>query len=85
VVSVTSENLSALLQLAEELGVSATRIGQTGGSAISISISGAQSIHCSVAEAEQVWTTALERHFARRLLPNRSFLSRTLKVTLHQR
>jgi len=63
VVSVKPADLSALHQMAAELGVPATSIGRTGGSRIGIRVAGQPAIECSVAEAEQVWTTALGRYF----------------------
>jgi len=63
VVSVKPADLSALLQMAAELGVPASGIGRTGGSRIAISVSGQPALECSVAEAEHVWTSALGRYF----------------------
>jgi phosphoribosylformylglycinamidine synthase subunit PurL len=66
VVTVKSDDLTALLALAGELGVPAVRIGRTGGSRINVRVAGAAAIDCLVADAELVWTSALGRYFAGR-------------------
>jgi len=66
VVSVKPQDLSALLQLAVELGVPASGIGRTSPSTIAIAVDGRVEVDCSVAEAEHVWSHALGRHFAGR-------------------
>ncbi len=66
VVSAAPSNVPALLTMAAELGVPATRIGRTGGSRIVINVPGAPAIDCSVAEAEQIWSNAVGRYFAGR-------------------
>jgi phosphoribosylformylglycinamidine synthase len=66
VVTVRAEDRGTLRQLAGELGVPAKVIGRTGGSRLRVSVGGVAAIDCAVAEAEQVWTTALEKHFAGR-------------------
>jgi hypothetical protein len=42
-------------------------IGQTGGNRLRMAVGGAIVIDQSVDEAERVWSTAIDRHFARRV------------------
>jgi phosphoribosylformylglycinamidine synthase len=66
VVSVRSDQRTALLELAAALGVPHTVIGRTGGSRLRIAIEGQQVVDLALADAEQQWSTAIERHFAGR-------------------
>jgi phosphoribosylformylglycinamidine synthase len=66
VVSVTPEDVPALLDLAAQQHVPAARIGRTGGSQMAIAIDGTVVVHCPVSEAEQIWNSALGRYFAGR-------------------
>jgi phosphoribosylformylglycinamidine synthase II len=63
VVSVKPDDLPALLEMAGELGVAASKVGRTGGSRIVITVGRKPALECSVAEAEEMWTTALGRYF----------------------
>jgi phosphoribosylformylglycinamidine synthase subunit PurL len=67
VVSVTAEHVDELLSRAAAAGVPAARIGSTGGSRLRISVEGRPAIACAVAEAEQVWSSSIERFFARHM------------------
>jgi phosphoribosylformylglycinamidine synthase II len=67
VVSVRPQDRARLMELAAEAGVPARLIGTTGGSRVRVSIDGAQVIDMSLAEAEEVWATAIEKYFARRV------------------
>ena len=66
VVSVSREQLPALLERARAAGVPAREIGTTGGSRIRMSVGGRPVIDVSVQEAEAIWETALERYFKQR-------------------
>jgi phosphoribosylformylglycinamidine synthase len=63
IVSVSSDRVSNLLELAGELGVPAARIGRTGGPRLRIGVNGTTRIDMALVEAEQIWSTALERRF----------------------
>lgn len=55
-VTVDSRNESRLLEVAERVGIRATRIGETGGSAIDLGV-----LDLPVEEASAAWRTALPR------------------------
>ena len=63
-VSVKPEHRDAFLELARSARVPASVIGRTGGTHIVISVNGSKAIDIAVSEAEQLWSSALERHFA---------------------
>ena len=65
VVSTSASKERELLARAAAAGVSAKRIGTTGGSRLTIAVRGEGAIDISVAEAEQIWSTALESYFKR--------------------
>jgi phosphoribosylformylglycinamidine (FGAM) synthase-like enzyme len=65
VVSLDASNEKALLDRAAAAGVPARRIGTVGGARIQIRVAGELAIDVSVAEAERIWSTALEKFFAR--------------------
>ncbi|HXW04095.1 MAG TPA: phosphoribosylformylglycinamidine synthase subunit PurL [Vicinamibacterales bacterium] len=66
VVSVRTEDRTALLSLAREAGVPVRSIGRTGGSRVRISVAGTTAVDCAVADAERIWTTTIERYFSGR-------------------
>ena len=66
VVSVRPDDRAAFLELATELRVPHRVIGRTGGHRLTITVGGAPAIDCALSDAEQLWSTALERHFAGR-------------------
>jgi phosphoribosylformylglycinamidine synthase len=66
VVTVRPNDRAALMEMAAATGVPALAIGRTGGPAIRIAVAGEIAIDCALAEAEQIWSTALEKHFASR-------------------
>jgi phosphoribosylformylglycinamidine synthase len=66
VASVQREHRARVLALAQELGIPAKVIGQTGGSLLSISIAGEPVIRCAVSEAERIWSDGLTRYYERR-------------------
>jgi phosphoribosylformylglycinamidine synthase len=67
VVSVVPDELTAVLQRAAAARVPARVIGQTGGNRLRMAVGGTTVIDHSVDEAERVWSTAIDRHFARRV------------------
>jgi phosphoribosylformylglycinamidine synthase len=67
VVSVVPDQVTAVLQRAAAANVPARVIGQTGGNRLGMAVGGAIVIDQSVDEAERVWSTAIDRHFAKRV------------------
>jgi len=67
VVSVSSDNVTEILQRAALAGVLARVIGETGGNRLRIAVAGRVIIDVSVDEAERAWSTSIERVFARRV------------------
>jgi len=66
-VSVEPDQLTMVLERAAAARVAARVIGNTGGNRLRISVGGATSIDLPVGEAERVWSTAIDRYFARRV------------------
>ena len=66
-VSVVPDQVTAVLQRAAAANVPARVIGQTGGNRLGMAVGGAIVIDQSVDEAERVWSTAIDRHFAKRV------------------
>lgn len=67
VVSVPPGTVTEILQRAALAGVLARVIGETGGNRLRIAVAGRVIIDVSVDEAERVWSTSIERVFARRV------------------
>jgi phosphoribosylformylglycinamidine synthase len=67
VVSVVADQVTTVLQHAAAAKVPARVIGQTGGNRLRMAVDGAIVIDQSVDEAERVWSTAIDRYFARRV------------------
>jgi phosphoribosylformylglycinamidine synthase II len=67
VVSATPDNVTEVLSRAAAAGVPARVIGQTGGNLLRIAVAGRMIVDLPVSEAELVWSTAIERHFERRV------------------
>ena len=61
IVSVEPAHTAAVLEAAAQAGLTAARIGRTGGTAVRIEVDGAVAIDCPVAAAEARWGTALKR------------------------
>ncbi|HZT77596.1 MAG TPA: phosphoribosylformylglycinamidine synthase subunit PurL [Vicinamibacterales bacterium] len=66
-VSVSSDDVTAVLERAAAAGVSAKMIGQTGGNRIRIAVAGSTLIDVAVSEAERRWSSAIARYFARQV------------------
>jgi phosphoribosylformylglycinamidine synthase len=66
-VSVAGDRLAQVLERAKAAAVPARVVGHTSGSRITISVGGELAIDVSVDEAERVWSSALGRHFVRRV------------------
>ena len=66
VISVAPEHVEAVQAAAEAAGVTATRIGRTGGDRITIAVDGVVQLDTPVATAEAAWRTAIERLMERR-------------------
>jgi phosphoribosylformylglycinamidine synthase subunit PurL len=67
IASVSPGKLETLLARAADAGVPAARVGRTGGSRLQITVDGRVAIDCAVTDAEHVWSTALEKFFARQV------------------
>ncbi len=67
VVSTTERDLTEVLTRAKKFGVPARVIGRTGGNLIRMTVGDQMAIDVSVADAEREWTTAIGRHFVRRV------------------
>jgi phosphoribosylformylglycinamidine synthase subunit PurL len=66
-VSTTEHDVTEVLANAKTFGVPARVIGRTGGNLIRMTVGGQMATDISVADAEREWTTAIERHFVRRV------------------
>ena len=67
VVSVVPDRVTAVLQRAAAANVPAQVIGQTGGTRLRVAVGGTSVIDLTVDEAERVWSSAIDRHFAKRV------------------
>jgi phosphoribosylformylglycinamidine synthase len=67
VVSVTADNLTDLLSRAAAANVPASVIGETGGNRLRFSVAGRVVVDVPVSDVERLWSTAIERHFAKRV------------------
>jgi phosphoribosylformylglycinamidine synthase len=67
VVSVSADDLTAVLERAAAAKVPACVIGETGGNRLRMSVAGRIAIDVSVDEAERLWSTTIEQHFAKRV------------------
>jgi phosphoribosylformylglycinamidine synthase len=67
VVSVSSDNVTEILQRAALAGVLARVIGETGGNRLRLAVAGRVIVDVSVDDAERVWSTAIERVFVRKV------------------
>jgi len=66
-VSVSPDDVTAVLRRAAAAGVSATMIGQTGGNRIRMAIAGSTVVDVAVDVAERRWSSAIARYFARQV------------------
>ena len=67
VVSVVPEDVDNVLDRASAAKVPACVIGRTGGNLLRIAAVGAPAIELSIHDAERVWSSAIERFFAKRV------------------
>jgi len=67
VVSTSPDRLTDVLQRAAAKRVPAAVIGQTGGNLLTIAVGGRVAVDLSVDAAERAWSSALERHFSKRV------------------
>ena len=65
--SVSPDDVTAVLEKSAAAGVTARMIGQTGGNRIRIAVAGAITIDVSVDEAERRWSSAIARYFVRQV------------------
>ena len=67
VLSAAADAVTGILERAAASGVAARVIGQTGGNRLRIAVDGQMAIDMAIDEAEQLWSSAIESHFARRV------------------
>ena len=67
VLSAAADAVTGILERAAASGVPARVIGQTGGNRLRIAVDGQMAIDMAIDEAEQLWSSAIESHFARRV------------------
>jgi phosphoribosylformylglycinamidine synthase len=67
VVSAAPAHVDEVLMRAAREGVPAVVIGKVGGTRVTIDVDGERTIDVAVAEAERVWSSAIERHFVKRV------------------
>jgi len=67
IVSVAPDRVAAVLERAAASRVPARVIGETGGNRLRISVGGAIAVDESVGVAERVWSTAIDRYFAKQV------------------
>jgi phosphoribosylformylglycinamidine synthase subunit PurL len=67
VVSVTTEDVSAVLERAADADVPARVIGQTGGNLLRLAVGGQVVIDLAVDEAERIWSTTIEAAYEKRV------------------
>jgi phosphoribosylformylglycinamidine synthase len=67
IVSVAPDGVTEVLDRAAAAHVPARVIGQTGGNRLRIAVDGRVVIDRAIDDAERVWSSAIERHFAKRV------------------
>jgi phosphoribosylformylglycinamidine synthase len=67
IVSVPPERVEDVLGRAGAKGVPARMIGKTGGRHLRVTVGGEAAIDVPVGELERIWTSAIERHFIRKV------------------
>jgi phosphoribosylformylglycinamidine synthase len=67
VVSTTASNVTEVLQRAAVARVPAWVIGETGGNRLRIAVGGRIAVDVPVVEIERLWSSAIEKHFVRRV------------------
>jgi len=66
-VSVPTDSVTRVLELAAAAPVPARVIGQTGGNRLRIATGGRITIDMAIDEAERVWSTAIETYLAKKI------------------
>ena len=67
IVSAPPASVATVLGRANAAGVPACVIGRIGGTVLRIDVAGEKAIDIAVAEAERMWSSAIERHFIRKV------------------
>jgi phosphoribosylformylglycinamidine synthase len=67
VVTLSSDALTEVLQLAAAAGVAARAIGETGGNRLRVAVAGKVEVDVAVDEAERAWSDAIGRIFVRKV------------------
>jgi phosphoribosylformylglycinamidine synthase subunit PurL len=67
IVSLPADNVTEVLQQAAAARVPARVIGETGGNLLRIAVDGRVAVDMPVSDAERVWSSTIERYFAKRV------------------
>jgi phosphoribosylformylglycinamidine synthase len=67
IVSASSDSAGDILARAAAKGIAARVLGKTGGHQLRMSVGGELAIDVPIGELEQIWTSAIERHFIRKV------------------
>ncbi len=67
VMSLATDNVTAVLERAAAAGVAARVIGQTGGNRLRLAVGGRVVVDLPLDAAERAWSSALEQYFVRRV------------------
>jgi phosphoribosylformylglycinamidine synthase len=67
IVSLPSDNVTEVLQQAAAARVPARVVGETGGNLLRIAVDGRVAVDMPVSEVERVWSSTIERYFAKRV------------------
>ena len=67
IVSLPADNVTEVLQQAAAARVPARVVGETGGNLLRIAVDGRFAVDMPVGDAERVWSSTIERYFAKRV------------------
>jgi phosphoribosylformylglycinamidine synthase len=67
IVSASSDSAGDILARAAAKGIAARVLGKTGGHQLRMSVGGELAIDVPIGELERIWTSAIERHFIRKV------------------
>jgi phosphoribosylformylglycinamidine synthase len=67
IVSLPSDNVTEVLQQAAAARVPARVVGETGGNLLRVAVDGRIAVDMPVSDAERVWSSTIERYFAKRV------------------
>ena len=61
------DSVSRVLERAAAAGVPARVVGRTGGARLRVAVGGVMAVDLSIGDAERTWSSAVERHFEKRV------------------